>query len=56
MVSKDSAADYARSRAYGHAGRVEELAGLLAGDRAAAARRIASCPAVPFGHLDARAL
>ncbi|WP_433556479.1 1,4-alpha-glucan branching protein domain-containing protein [Pseudonocardia xinjiangensis] len=57
MVSKDSAADYARSRAYAHVGRVEELAGLLTdGSRTEAARRIASWPARPFGHVDARAL
>jgi 1,4-alpha-glucan branching enzyme len=55
MVSKDSAAEYARDRAYGHAGRVEELAGLLAAEgRAAACRRAASWPPLPFGHVDAR--
>jgi 1,4-alpha-glucan branching enzyme len=55
MVSKDSAAGYARDRAYGHAGRVEELAGLLAAEgRAAACRRAASWPPLPFGHVDAR--
>ncbi|MEN3269405.1 1,4-alpha-glucan branching protein domain-containing protein, partial [Pseudonocardia sp.] len=57
MVSKDSAAGYARDRAHGHAGRVEELARLLAADRRpAAARRVASCPPAPFGHVDARTL
>jgi 1,4-alpha-glucan branching enzyme len=57
MVSKDSAAGYARDRAHGHAGRVEELARLLAADRRpAAARRVASWPPAPFGHVDARTL
>jgi 1,4-alpha-glucan branching enzyme len=59
MVSKDSAADYARERASGHAARVEELAGLLgAGRRRAAERRIASWGGddAVFGHLDARHL
>lgn len=60
MVSKDSAADYARSRAAVHADRVAELSGLLrAGRRRAARRRVAhwtDAPAPAFGHLDARAL
>jgi 1,4-alpha-glucan branching enzyme len=59
MVSKDSAAGYARDRAHGHASRVEELAGLLAtGRRRAAADRLAAWgPAdAPFGHVDARSL
>jgi 1,4-alpha-glucan branching enzyme len=57
MVSKDSAAGYARERAYGHADRVEELAGLLTPDRrTTAVRRITSWPQAPFGHLDARGL
>jgi 1,4-alpha-glucan branching enzyme len=59
MVSKDSAAGYARDRAHGHAGRVEELAGLLgAGRRGAALRRIAGWGGADavFGHLDARGL
>jgi 1,4-alpha-glucan branching enzyme len=57
MVTKDSAADYARARAHGHAGRTEELATLLRADRrTAAARRAAHWPPLPFGHLDARAL
>ncbi|NMH91835.1 DUF1957 domain-containing protein [Pseudonocardia bannensis] len=59
MVSKDSAADYARARAQQHAARVTELSGLLtAGRRTAAARRVARWgdgDAV-FGHLDARGL
>lgn len=57
MVSKDSAAGYARDRARAHAGRVEEVAALLAaGHEEVAARRTASWPAMPFGHVDARAL
>ncbi|WP_219413236.1 1,4-alpha-glucan branching protein domain-containing protein [Pseudonocardia nigra] len=59
MVSKDSAADYARGRAHGHATRVEELAALLAaGRRAAAAHRIASWGGddSAFGHVDPRLL
>jgi 1,4-alpha-glucan branching enzyme len=59
MVSKDSAAGYARERASGHAARVEELAGLLGtGRRRAAERRIASWGGddTVFGHLDARNL
>jgi 1,4-alpha-glucan branching enzyme len=57
MVSKHSAAQYARDRARLHAGRVAELAGLLAAGRLrVASRRIAAWPdAAPvFGHLDAR--
>ncbi|MDT7612908.1 MAG: 1,4-alpha-glucan branching enzyme [Pseudonocardiales bacterium] len=57
MVSKDSAADYARGRAHTHARHVEELAELLAhGRRAAAGHRNAQWPAAPFGTVDARAL
>ncbi len=59
MVSKDSAADYARGRAPGHAARVEELAGLLArsrGGRAPHRELVAGSAPAPFGHLDARAL
>ncbi|MCU1660209.1 MAG: hypothetical protein JWR58_274 [Pseudonocardia sp.] len=57
MVSKDSAAGYARDRAHGHAGRVEELAHLLAADRSpAAGHGLASWPPAPFGHVDARTL
>ena len=57
MVTKDSAAGYARDRAHAHAARVEELAGLLhAGRRAAAAHRVRAWPAHPFGHVDARDL
>ncbi|OZM81828.1 1,4-alpha-glucan branching protein domain-containing protein [Pseudonocardia sp. MH-G8] len=59
MVTKDSAAGYARERAFGHAARVEELAGLLAaGRRRAAAHRVAGWGGddAVFGHLDARLL
>jgi 1,4-alpha-glucan branching enzyme len=59
MVSKDSAADYARTRAAGHGARVEELAGLLAdGRRRAAEHRVASWGVddAVFGHVDARRL
>jgi 1,4-alpha-glucan branching enzyme len=59
MVSKDSAAGYARDRAGTHAGRVHALADLLdAGDQAGAENLAASLRAVdgPFGHLDARAV
>jgi 1,4-alpha-glucan branching enzyme len=40
MVTKDSAADYARGRAHEHAGRVRELAGLLAAGRTGAAAEL----------------
>ncbi|GAA3243754.1 glycoside hydrolase family 57 protein [Pseudonocardia petroleophila] len=57
MVTKDSAAGYARDRAHGHAHRVDELAALLhGGRRGAAARLVGRWPAQPFGHLDARDL
>ncbi|MDN5931233.1 MAG: DUF1957 domain-containing protein [Pseudonocardia sp.] len=57
MVTKDSAAGYARERAYGHAARVDELAALLhAGRRRAATHRVREWPAHPFGHVDARDL
>lgn len=58
MVTKDSAADYARQRARTHRERFDELSDLLrhdsptAFDRAAHFRTLAS----PFGHLDARDL
>ncbi len=56
MVSKDSAAGYARERAHAHATRVRDgAARLAAGDRAGAARALAGPPR-PFGHVDARAL
>jgi 1,4-alpha-glucan branching enzyme len=59
MVTKDSAAGYARERAFGHAARVEELAGLLTADRRrAATRRVDAWGGddAVFGHLDARRL
>jgi 1,4-alpha-glucan branching enzyme len=59
MVSKDSAAGYARERASGHAARVEELAFLLGtGRRRAVERRVESWGGddAVFGHLDARDL
>ncbi|HEV7906636.1 MAG TPA: glycoside hydrolase family 57 protein [Pseudonocardiaceae bacterium] len=56
MVTKDSAADYARYRAKVHAERFAELASLIrAGrpaERAAQLRQVDG----PFGHLDARGL
>ncbi len=55
MVTKDSAAGYARDRAAGHAAHVRELARLRdAGATGAARRAIASWAPAPFGHLDAR--
>lgn len=57
MVTKDSAAAYARERASTHASRVHALADLLdAGDRDAAVRLAGELRSVdgPFGHLDAR--
>ena len=56
MVTKDSAADYARRRAAVHGDRFAELARLLRGPRAAALARAAELRAAdgPFGHLDAR--
>jgi len=59
MVTKDSAADYARRRAAIHTERFDALAGLLRrGDRARAEELAAAYRADdgPFGHLDARAL
>ncbi|NMO91229.1 1,4-alpha-glucan branching protein domain-containing protein [Actinomycetospora sp. TBRC 11914] len=59
MVTKDSAAHYARRRAAAHRDRVRELTDLLpAGRHAEAARRAAEFAAQDdlFGHLDARAL
>ncbi len=59
MVTKDSAADYARRRATVHTERFDALAGLLRrGDRARAEELAAAYRAHdgPFGHLDARAL
>lgn len=59
MVTKNSAADYARGRFRAHAARFDRLADLLdAADRPAAAGYAAELRAVdgPFGHLDARLL
>ncbi|GLY43609.1 1,4-alpha-glucan-branching protein [Amycolatopsis sp. NBRC 101858] len=59
MVTKDSAADYARRRAAVHTERFDALAGLLRrGERARAEELAATYRADdgPFGHLDARAL
>ncbi|WP_328607174.1 glycoside hydrolase family 57 protein [Amycolatopsis sp. NBC_00345] len=59
MVTKDSAADYARRRAHVHTERFDTLAGLLrAGNRTRAAELAAEYRRDdgPFGHLDARAL
>jgi 1,4-alpha-glucan branching enzyme len=59
MVTKDSAADYARRRAHVHTERFDTLAGLLrSGDRTRAASLAAEYRRDdgPFGHLDARAL
>jgi 1,4-alpha-glucan branching enzyme len=59
MVTKDSAADYARRRAHVHTERFDTLAGLLrAGNRTRAASLAAEYRRDdgPFGHLDARAL
>ncbi|MFC4951189.1 1,4-alpha-glucan branching protein domain-containing protein [Pseudonocardia sp. GCM10023141] len=52
MVSKDSAAGYARERAHGHAARVEELAAQLR----AGHTRPRPGPPVPFGHIRLSAL
>ncbi|MCT2584976.1 glycoside hydrolase family 57 protein [Actinophytocola gossypii] len=59
MVTKDSAADYARRRAKIHGDRFGELAGMVrGGNHERAARRAAELRAAdgPFGHLDARGL
>ncbi|MEV6902885.1 glycoside hydrolase family 57 protein [Amycolatopsis sp. NPDC051372] len=59
MVTKDSAADYARRRAHVHTSRFDELAGLLrTGDRARAQELAAEYRRAdgPFGQLDARQL
>lgn len=59
MVTKDSAADYARRRAKVHGDRFGELAGMVrAGDSERARHRAARLRAEdgPFGHLDARGL
>jgi 1,4-alpha-glucan branching enzyme len=59
MVTKESAADYARRRAKVHADRFGELASLVrAGHEERALHRATELRAVdgPFGHLDAREL
>jgi 1,4-alpha-glucan branching enzyme len=59
MVTKDSAAGYARDRARDHARRFHRLARLVeSGDGAGAAAYAARLRAIdgPFGHLDARRL
>jgi 1,4-alpha-glucan branching enzyme len=59
MVTKDSAADYARRRALVHTERFDELAGLVRAGRLAQARQRAAAlrgEDGPFGHLDARDL
>ncbi|GAA1861736.1 glycoside hydrolase family 57 protein [Pseudonocardia ailaonensis] len=57
MVTTGSTVEYARERAHRHAGRVEELAGLLAaGRRPAAEHLVAGWEPAPFGQLDARVL
>ena len=59
MISKGSAPGYARQRAMLHAGRVRELADLLAAGRTAAAARLVGgwgSQDDVFGHLDARRL
>ncbi|MEU6644222.1 glycoside hydrolase family 57 protein [Saccharomonospora sp. NPDC046836] len=58
MVTKDSAADYARRRARVHTERFDELAALHRSGDPAAAQRAAEFRTLtqPFGHLDARAL
>ncbi|SFP29400.1 1,4-alpha-glucan branching enzyme [Amycolatopsis arida] len=58
MVTKDSAADYARRRARVHTDRFDELVALLSADPDAARRRAAELHTEdgPFGQLDARDL
>ncbi|EHR52077.1 hypothetical protein SacmaDRAFT_3874 [Saccharomonospora marina XMU15] len=58
MVTKDSAADYARGRARAHTERFDELARLLRSAGPDAAARAAALRALdnPFGQLDARDL
>jgi 1,4-alpha-glucan branching enzyme len=59
MVSKDSAADYARRRAVTHSGRFHELADLIEAGKLEKAAAMAAQFRVqdnPFGHLDARLL
>ncbi|WP_116046565.1 1,4-alpha-glucan branching protein domain-containing protein [Amycolatopsis palatopharyngis] len=57
MVTKDSAADYARRRAQVHTSRFDELTALQQTDpRRALSRATALRAESPFGHLDARTL
>jgi 1,4-alpha-glucan branching enzyme len=59
MVTKDSAADYARRRARVHTERFDRLAGLLLDgqyDRARECAAVFRAEDGPFGHLDARSL
>jgi 1,4-alpha-glucan branching enzyme len=56
MVSKDSAAGYARDRARTHADRVLRAAPLLRAARPAEAALALAGPPGPFGHVDARRL
>lgn len=59
MVSKDSAADYARNRAHTHIERFSELEKLIANGETTKARALAAHLRThdsPFGHLDARHL
>ena len=59
MVTKDSAADYARRRARVHTERFDALAGLLRNGENGRARELAAAfrrEDGPFGHLDARTL
>ncbi|CAN5423476.1 glycoside hydrolase family 57 protein [soil metagenome] len=58
MVSKNSAADYARSRIATHSARFERLRQALDTDPVRAAQVAAECARVdgPWGHLDARLL
>jgi 1,4-alpha-glucan branching enzyme len=57
MISKDSAAGYARERAERHATRVADLSALLLdGKRTDAAALVESWEQPVFGHLDARSL
>ncbi|MEZ5116179.1 MAG: 1,4-alpha-glucan branching protein domain-containing protein [Candidatus Nanopelagicales bacterium] len=59
MVTKDSAAGYARDRAHGHASDLHRLADLVESGRTVAAAAEAARQRAydgPFGHLDARLL
>ncbi|MFI6096791.1 1,4-alpha-glucan branching protein domain-containing protein [Lentzea sp. NPDC051213] len=56
MVTKDSAADYARYRAKIHSDRFSELAALVRGGRGQARAAELRAADGPFGHLDARGM